>query len=78
MVMKLSTHSITFKCLKEVTGMRCGYSEEKSSERRGLQRKSIVQQLCSAQNENVALSLARSIVAKLKSKAAQVSGPKMH
>ena len=32
MVMKLSTHSFTFRSPAEVAGMRCGYSEERSSE----------------------------------------------
>jgi len=69
MVMKLSTHSFTFTSPAEVAGMRRGCSEEQSSEVRGVQPNSILQRSGSAQNENVALSLARSTVAKLKSKA---------
>ena len=77
MVMKLSTHSFTLTSPAEVAGMRCGCSEEQSSEASGVQPNSILERSCSARDENVALSLARSTVAKLKSKATKVDGPKM-
>ena len=77
MVMKLSTHSLTFTSPAEVAGMRCGCSEEQSSEVRGVQPKSILQRQCSAQDENVALSLARSTVAKLQKQSDISQRPKM-
>ena len=62
MVMKLSTHSFTLTSPAEVAGMRCGCSEEQSSEVRGVQPNSILERSCSAHDENVAISLARSMI----------------
>ena len=77
MIMKLSTHSFTSTSAAKVADMRSSPSEEQSSEVRGVQPKSILQRQCSAQDGNVAISLARSTVAKLKSKATKVDAPEM-
>ena len=62
--MKLSTHGLTFTSLAEVAGMRCGCNEEPSFELRGVQPNSILELSCNAQQENVALSIARSTCGK--------------
>ena len=77
MIMKLSMHSFTSTSPDKVAGMRSGCSEEQSSEVRGVQPKSILQRQCSAQDGNVALSLARSTVAKLEKQSDVSQRPKM-
>ena len=77
MVMKLWTHSFTLTSPAEVAGMRCGCSEEQSSEVSGVQPNSILERSCSAQDENVALSLARNTVAKLEKQSDVSQRPEM-
>ena len=75
--MKLSTHSLTSTRLAGAEGMRNGCSEKQSSEVRGVQPKSILQRQCSAQDGNVAISLARSTVAKLPKQSDERRRPQM-